>query len=105
MKTTYQMIGPKGRQLWTKLFESRNKSHGVVILGTGSGEVRSVDEESIEDICVWLGDLGWSSVVYDKYGCGESDGDWKRVSFDDLRDDLVILADHFNEQSVGKIIV
>ncbi|WP_413580864.1 alpha/beta hydrolase [Bdellovibrio sp. HCB288] len=105
MKTTYQMIGPRERQLWTKNFESGNQCHGVVILGTGSGEIRSVDDDSIEDICVWLGDLGWSSVVYDKYGCGESEGDWKSVTFDDLRDDLVILADHFKQQNFGKIVV
>jgi alpha-beta hydrolase superfamily lysophospholipase len=105
MKTTYQMIGCPGRQLWTKIFRSPEPSHGIVILGTGSGEIRSVDDESIEEVCIWLGDLGWSSAVYDKYGCGESDGDWKNVTFDDLRDDLVILSDYFKLQTKGKVVV
>jgi alpha-beta hydrolase superfamily lysophospholipase len=105
MKTSYQMVGPQGRQLWTKTFSTQEPFHGFVILGTGSGEIRSVDDESTEEICTWLCDLGWSSVVYDKYGRGESDGDWKNVTFDDLRDDLTILSEHFKSQTLGKLII
>lgn len=105
MKATYQMIGPEGRQLWTKIFELAGPSRGIVILGNGSGEVRSVDDDGIEDICAWLGDLGWNSVVYDKFGCGESEGDWKHVTFDDLSEDLRILSDHFKQKNFGKVVL
>ncbi len=105
MKTSYQFVGSQGRRLWTKSFSSQESSRGVVILGTGSGEIRSVDDEGTEEICTWLSELGWRSVVYDKYGCGESDGDWKNVTFDDLRDDLVILSDHFKSRTIGQLII
>jgi len=105
LSMNYQMIGPQGRQIWTKLFHTPLPKNGLVIVGTGSGEVRSVDDDNHEEICGWLNSLGWDAVVYDKYGCGESDGDWKNVTFDLLRDDLVILAEFFKAKVSKKLVI
>lgn len=101
----YLKVGVTNREVWVKFFKTLAPCKGLVIVGTGSGEVRSVDDDSHEEICAWLMAIGWDCIVYDKYGCGESDGDWKSVTFNDLRDDLIILADFFRPQVSGLLVI
>ncbi|WP_425409639.1 alpha/beta hydrolase family protein [Hyphococcus sp.] len=66
----------------------------AVILAHGSGETSRY-------LGVWISyftDLGFAVLSYDKRGVGESQGDWRQASFDDLSADVVSAADWLASQ-------
>ena len=56
-------------------------------------------------IAKWLTSHNFNFIAYDKFGCGESSGDWKQVSLDTLRDDLAAISDFIYTQLKAPVII
>lgn len=104
MKPIYQKVGPEKRQIWTKLYPIED-SKSVVIIPSGSGEYRSVDMDFTQELAIWLNKQNYHCLAFDKFGCGESDGQWKNVTINDLVEDLIILSDFVKNNLNKKVII
>lgn len=88
----YKFLELKSVKTWC-LIANINNPKGVIILPNGSGEYRSVFQGDDNDPQLeWLNSMGYSAVKYDKYGCGESEGDYKFLTMDILVNQLSELS-------------
>jgi alpha-beta hydrolase superfamily lysophospholipase len=83
---------------WGHIYESPRK-RGLVISADGSGEFRSVGMWKSEKLARWWNEHGYSLYVFDKYGCGESEGDWSKVTLNILSEQLEDLCSALKAQT------
>ena len=77
------------------------KSFPAVILTHGSGAVsRDINRFTAESFAK----LGIAAIFYDKRGIGETDGDFDDITFEQLADDAISVAEHFNKQSAVRSV-
>lgn len=70
-----------------------DNARGLIVLPNGSGEYRSVFQgDDYDEQTAWLNRNGYNVVKYDKYGCGESSGNFASVTMNKLVNQLVELS-------------
>lgn len=85
---SYNYIPTSTGKTWS-CFYAADHAKAIVILPNGSGEFRSVFYgDTCDEQVDWLKNNNLSVLKYDKYGCGESEGDWKQVTMDILVNQL-----------------
>jgi len=94
MKSTpiYEFKNLGSAKTWT-VHHLVNNARATILMANGSGEYRSVFEgDDFDPEIYWLNSNGYSVMRFDKFGCGESKGDWRVVTMDILVQQLVELA-------------
>ncbi len=66
--------------------QSRTSPHPPMVFLHGSG---SAPRQQFRFLAEHFVGLGYASFIFDKRGSGESTGDWRRATFDDLASDAL----------------
>ncbi len=82
------LIPTRNGQTWCQTFLPEHSPKALVVHADGSGEYRTVQTERVLELADWWNSQGYAYRVFDKYGCGESDGFWSKVTMDLLADQI-----------------
>lgn len=84
VQSDVSFLGKAGKLVGTISIPQTGGRHPGVVLVAGSGPSR---RSMLEPFAKHFQELGFVTLVFDKRGCGGSDGDWTSASLDDLADD------------------
>jgi cephalosporin-C deacetylase-like acetyl esterase len=72
--------------------------HPAVVFTHGSGDAGR-DNGRYQEEAEYFAEEGIASLVFDKRGYGDSEGDWRTASFEDLALDAIAAVDHLKSRN------
>lgn len=98
IKGMREFLETRHGKIWSRIHRVP-KPKAIVVSYGGSGEYRTVDTWADDRLAAWLNDHSYSVLSFDKWGCGESEGDWKRVTLDILMETGLDVVERVKDSS------
>lgn len=94
---TQRFVETRHGKIWAEFNVPTNAS-GLVLSFSGSGEYRTIGTWQSKKASAWFNKHNLGFCDFDKYGCGQSEGNWQKVTYDVLRDVAIDLLTEVGEQ-------